>query len=256
MTVKTSKIVFHDPNDLFEENMPENSAHSTLIRYLANLLEWLYGDKNWYVVSNLLVQKLIENEQHETEEHYIAPDIALYKDIKLPLPVTIESWKLSEPNRPVFSVVFEVASRATWADDLGDKITDYAFFGAKEYFAYDPNDPPFYGKRTRLRGWKYVNGLAQEIKANAQGWLKSEELNSWLVPDSAFLQLYDLQGNRRLTKDEEIAQQARLEADQKITVLEQLEQAQIKVVAAEQARLDMERKLNEALQKLREAGLA
>lgn len=115
MTINTAKIIFHDPYNLFEEDMPESSVHSELIQYLTPLLKWIYRDKNWYIVSNLLVQKLVEDEQsHETEEHYIAPDVAVYKDVQLPLPVTIESWKLSQPNRPIFSVVFEIASRSTW----------------------------------------------------------------------------------------------------------------------------------------------
>lgn len=73
------------------------------------------------------------------------------------------------------------------------------------------------------------------------------------MPDNALLQLYDLQGNRRLTETEE---KERLATEQKNDVLKQLKQAQAKIVNIEQAQKDLERKLEEALQKLRDVGLA
>ena len=49
-----------------------------------------------------------------------------------------------------------------------------------------------------------------DMVANPAGWLWSEHLESWLVPDQAFLRLYDRHHQLRLTGEE--AQAQRVEA--------------------------------------------
>lgn len=270
MTIKNIKpqvteyVIYRDP-ELLEEDMPEADAHLSLILYLVPLLRWLYRDKNCYIGGNLLIiQPLVGGERQ------IAPDVAVFKNLTEPLNEgRLNSWRMSEPNRPAPVVTFEVASEKTWHDDLGKKISDYAELGVHEYFAYDPNTPPYWGINGRLRGWRYIKGQAEVLVPNKQGWLWSEELESWLVSDGRLLHLYDRQEQLRLTQAEEEHQarleerQARLQAERQIQAERQARQAERVALQAEQrarleaervAKQELEQKLQEALEKLRQLG--
>jgi hypothetical protein len=52
-----------------------------------------------------------------------------------------------------------------------------------------------------------------ELVANAEGWLWSEHLESWLVSDQAYLRLYDRHHQLRLTGEEALAQRAEVLAE-------------------------------------------
>ncbi len=109
--------------------------------------------------------------------------------------------------RPAPSVVFEISSKETWAEDLNLKPEQYRQMGVKEYFAYDPNVPTLWTEKrkkteVRLRGWSYEVGQMTELTLNADGWLWSAALNSWLGPDTEMLRLYDRDKKLRLTKAE------------------------------------------------------
>jgi hypothetical protein len=73
----------------------------------------------------------------------------------------------------------------------------------REYYAYDPNEPPYWPSSSgRLRGWWLAGGAVAEQAADARGWIWSAELESWLAPDGALLPLYDRDGQPRLTEGE------------------------------------------------------
>ncbi|MCG8351554.1 MAG: Uma2 family endonuclease [Chloroflexales bacterium] len=61
----------------------------------------------------------------------------------------MRSWRLYESERPPSQVVFEITSKDTWRDDLRAKLVQYAELGVQEYYAYDPNDPPYLAQSTR-----------------------------------------------------------------------------------------------------------
>ncbi len=105
--------------------------------------------------------------------------------------------------------------------------------GAREYVAYDPNDPPVWRGSQRQRlgrrllGWRYdAAGLPVALEPDEEGRLWSAALESWLAPDEDLLRLYDATGALRLTPDEAAAAQAqserraRLQAEQRVTALE------------------------------------
>ena len=52
----------------------------------------------------------------------------------------------------------------------------------------------------------------RKIRLNKQGWLWSQQLNSWLVPDSGYVRLYDRHHQLRLTGEEAQAWRADAEA--------------------------------------------
>lgn len=180
--------------------MGESLAQSQLILYLLQVLQWLYHNEQWFVVSDLNIYR-----QRRRYAYPLTPDVAVFKGIVIPPTGSrqFKSWRTYEPHRPAPHVVFEISSDSTWKDDIQKKHIQYGILGVSEYFAYDPNDPPYWNHNgITLRGWRYVNGKPQDLVADPYGRLWSEELESWLVPDGVFLRLFDPQGTRRLTEAE------------------------------------------------------
>ncbi|NWJ48727.1 MAG: Uma2 family endonuclease [Chloroflexi bacterium] len=186
---------YYDTHPTREDLMGESTSQSELIRYLVDVLLWLYRAENWFVVSNLNI--------YNTKDHLeypLAPDVAVFKGVQPPHS-GVRSWKMLLPERPAPSMVFEVCSEETITDDIEEKPEKYARLGVKEYFAYDPHEPVLRKKyAARLYGWRYnAEREAQRIESDAQGRLWSEELESWLAADGRYLRLYDAAGNLRLT---------------------------------------------------------
>jgi Uma2 family endonuclease len=252
MSIKPEMYIYIDPK--IEENMPESDDHSVLIEKLRPLLKWLYREQNWFITGNLLI---IQNTASTTRK--TSPDIAIFKGVQQPVSdTTITSWRIGEPNRPAPAVVFEVASEATWQNDVGDKVGEYGLLGVQEYFTYDPNMPPLWGvKNQRLRGWSY-NPVGQAIilETDERGWLWSEQLQAWLEPDSKTLHLCNQAGQRLLTEAE--TKQAALQAEQitrrAIRTKLKAEQTARKAaqVAEYQTRLAAEQRIQELETRLRE----
>ncbi len=129
-------------------------------------------------------------------------------------PDKLRSWRIGQPNRPAPTVTFEIASDSTWREDLQLKPEVYQEMGVKEYFAYDLGQPGFWRVKrkptpVRLRGWEYKGEAITELKPNPQGWLWSEQLNKWLVPDGRVLRIHTADGERCL--DELESQQAEMD---------------------------------------------
>lgn len=263
MTIKNIDVLTHvyiDPETV--EEMSEADEHTKLIQYLTTLLEWLYRDRDWYILSNI---KIIRRDPAIRQD--IAPDIAIVKNITLPITppnIPLSSWRIGQPNRPAPAVVFEVASKATWRNDINVKINEYRLLGVNEYFAYDPYTPALWAiNGVHLRGWRYIGGQAQELTLDARGWMRSEELDGWLVPDGKFLRLYNNQGHRYLSQGEEEHQarlqehQARLQERQARIQehrarLQERQTAERQLAAERLARQTAERRLAELEAKLRE----
>ncbi len=196
---------YYDTHFTRKDLMSEADAHFKLIKYLVTLLEWYYRLENCYIGANINVYQDPGKNQKP-----ISPDVMLVKNLVLAREERrkLKSWKMRLKNRPAPTVVFEISLGKTWREDLEQKPAQYLKLGVKEYFSYDPNDPtvwriePRQRAIVRLRGWSYKNGQIEEIQLNERGWLWSEELDSWLVPDEEFLRLYDLAGRRRLTGEE------------------------------------------------------
>lgn len=131
---------YYDWHPTKEDLMGESVPQDRLIEYLRDLL---FGKGN-FIVSNINIYQ----KSGDVREYPIAPDLALFKGVEVPEAEQnrMRSWKLYEPNRPAPSVVFEICSHETWYDDLHDKPSGYLRLGAKEYFAYDPEDPRFGAK--------------------------------------------------------------------------------------------------------------
>ncbi len=196
---------YWDTHPTKEDLMAQSDRQISLLTYLLALLRWLYRERDWFIGGDLNIYLQVD----PSENNYpIAPDVAVFKQAVESEIQTgrLRSWKMGQPNRPAPDVVFEIASKDTWREDLQTKPAQYQQLGVKEYFAYDPNSPQYWkNKSTRLRGWRYSGGQIVEMDANEQGWLWSAELRSWLVPDGKYLRLYDRQGRMRLNEAQEEA---------------------------------------------------
>ncbi len=141
-------------------------------------------------------------------EYPVAPDVAVIKGVAYKQ--FTRSWRVGKSG-PAPQVVFEIASEETWTKDLQEKPGKYASMGVQEYFAYDPHEVPLRAsKNRRLFGWRLdpATQSMKEIQPRSDGALWSHHLESWLVPDGAWLRLYDVQGQMRLTYGEAEAQRA------------------------------------------------
>lgn len=183
--------------------MGENSWHVGLIDYLKAVLHWLfrgqacaiYDNLNFYQTRNLM-------------EYPVAPDLAIIKGVEFR---NMRSWTIGRTG-PTPHVVFEILSEETWKKDLEEKPRKYARMGVQEYYAYDPNEPSIRrGTVLRLMSWQLDSKGRRmvEMPANQDGWLWSEHLESWLVPDQSYLRLYDRQHQLRLTGEEALAEKLR-----------------------------------------------
>ena len=137
---------------------------------------------------------------HE-EDVYVASNLILYFEEGEPLrrkdPDVLVAKKVGKHKRRSFRVweektfpcvLFEIASRKTWRNDIGEKRELYARLAIKEYFLFDPEarylEPP-------LQGFRSAHGKSIPIKANADGSLFSKELGLWLLPEGSTLRLLD-----------------------------------------------------------------
>src|SRR5262249_16460936 len=80
-----------------------------------------------------------------------------------------------------------------------------------EYFAYDPHPMPLAPQTTqRLFGWRLDPraGIMRPLSLRFHGYLRSLELDSYLLADGRWLRLYDPSWHLRLTEAEAAAQRA------------------------------------------------
>jgi Uma2 family endonuclease len=190
---------YYDSHPTNEDLVGESAAQSQLIFYLLKVLEWHYRAEECFVASNLNIYR-----ERQRNEYPLAPDVVIFKGVVAPNTADrqLGSWRLYEPNRPAPQVVFEISSEETWREDLEHKPAAYSSLGVREYYAYEPNDPPYWPKGGRLRGWWLESGIMTERLADQRGWIWSAELESWLVADGALLRLYDGDGIMRMTEGE------------------------------------------------------
>jgi Uma2 family endonuclease len=238
---------FPDLLELEEGEVADGGPQHALAHYLESLLKWFYRSLHWYVSGNMYI--LQENQPR------IAPDVFVcFTQLSEHEQDEISSWDMREPNRPAPRIVFEIASETTFEQDVTDKIASYQHMGVEEYFAYDPTTPHIWTSHSsRLRGWRYVDGNAIELIPDSRGWIWSQVLGKWLVPDGRYLRLYHTNGERVTTAEEEnvVLQQMVFVGNERIERMERwLEQEQERREKEQerQARLEAEHREKEAKQ--------
>jgi Uma2 family endonuclease len=171
-------------------------VHAQLVWYLVAVLRWLFRDALCAICENFAFFPPLKQPGPP-----VAPAIAVIKGVAL-RPLT--SWRV-QTTGPAPHVMFEILSAETWKKDLEEKPDLYAHLGVHEYFAYDPTPSPLApATRERLFGWRRdrLSGRLTPLRPNEDGFLWSEELASFLVPDEQLLRLADRNRQLRLTEAE------------------------------------------------------
>lgn len=194
---------FYDHDDNYyslrhERGDMPGTDHSDLEDYLMQLLIWLYRVEGFGIYRELNFYQT-----DDPMEKPVYPDLALLKSQKRTRHI---SYRLGKDGPPP-ELVIEIISRKTRKNDLVSKPKIYERWGVKEYFTYDPRQFKRKLKASRLTGWRWVDGSFKPIEADKNGWLWSEQLDSWLAPDGFMLRLYDKDKNRRLTEAETYARE-------------------------------------------------
>ena len=184
-----------------------NIKHNDLVDYLKQVLLWLYRFEKYQVNREVNFY-----ETANPNEKPLYPDIFVLKSSE-GFPAE-RGYRLGVDGPPP-EVIIEIASQKTIRVDLKEKPARYQAWGVAEYFVYDPRERKRKLKKPRLVGWRMVGGKYQELEPEANGWLWSEQLDSWLAPDEAYLRLYDADKNLRLTGIEAVSRREEFERAEK-----------------------------------------
>jgi Uma2 family endonuclease len=159
--------------------MGDTDFHNHAMRELFEGLEDFFALRPVYVASNLIMY-YEEGDPRKRRD----PDVLVAKNVGKHKRRSFRVWE--EKTFPC--VLFEIASRKTWRNDVGEKRVLYAQLNIKEYFIFDPEgrylDP-------LLQGFRAVKGKSIAIKPDGDGSLLSKELGLRLVPEGSSLRLVD-----------------------------------------------------------------
>jgi Uma2 family endonuclease len=175
----------------FEEYSPESIVHSELVRYLVDVLRWLFRRELCMICGNFAFFPPLGQ-----PDPPVAPDLAIIKGVPWR---PLNCWRIGTTG-PAPQVVFEILSDETWQKDLEEKPDLYGRLGVQEYFAYDPTPFPLApATRERLFGWRHDPLLHRmaSLVPNADGSLWSQGLGSFLVPDERMLRLTEAHAEAR-----------------------------------------------------------
>lgn len=194
---------YYDSHSPEEDLIDQTVWHTELTDYLKAVLNWLFHDQDCAIYRNLSFYHTLEFKTYP-----LAPDLAVIKGV----PFTyVSNWVVGQDG-PAPHVVFEILSDELWEKQMYEKPRMYANIGVQEYFAYDPYKPPIsQDTSSRLSGWRLDAQRKEMISIipNAEGWLWSEQLAGWLVPDGRYLRLYDRQHQLYLTETQTLTEKLR-----------------------------------------------
>ncbi|HKH46143.1 MAG TPA: Uma2 family endonuclease [Thermoanaerobaculia bacterium] len=151
-----------------------------------------------YVAGNLFLY-YVEGDRRAV----VCPDVFLVKGVpKQPKRRIYKLWE--EGHAP--SLVIEVTSLHTRAEDQKDKKKVYERLGVEEYFLHDP-----FGEYLSpvLQGFRLVEGRYRPLSPSPDGSLISNVTGLRLRPEGQRLRLLDLATGEPLLWDEEVREQAR-----------------------------------------------
>jgi hypothetical protein len=209
--------------------MGDTDFHNHAMRDICEGLEDFFATRPVYVASNLIMYYEQDDPRQRRD-----PDVLVAKNVGTHKRRSFRVWE--EKTLPC--VLFEIASRKTWRNDIGEKRDLYARLRIKEYFIFDPEgrylDPP-------LQGFRAVKGRSIQIEPGADGSLLSKELGLRLVPEGSSLRLVDAKTGAPIPTRLERAEQEKERAEeQKKRAQQEKERAEL-----ERKRAELERKRTE-----------
>jgi Uma2 family endonuclease len=191
---------YPDSNGRF---MGDTEFHNLAMIWLREALEDYFADApDVYVASNLVVYFTKRDPQIRKD-----PDVLVARKASGKHPRrSFRVWE--EKTKPC--TLFEIASKRTWRNDVGEKRELYARQAVKEYFIFDPEglylDPP-------LQGFRSVKRRSVPLEP-VSGGLVSRQLGLHLVAEGTMLRLSNHRTGQLLLTRAERADQEKQRADQ------------------------------------------
>jgi Uma2 family endonuclease len=193
-----------DPRFPDEDGRPmgDTDFHSEALILLRQALQdFLTGAAGWYVASNLILYWDYNNPMNRRD-----PDVLVARGVGSHRRRSFRVWE----EGTLTCVLFEVASRKTWRQDVGERRKLYAQIGVPEYFLFDPEarylNPP-------LQGFRLRKGVYARIRPAADGSLTSKQLGLRLVVEGPMLRLADLKTGKAVLTRAEQAERAERERE-------------------------------------------
>jgi Uma2 family endonuclease len=192
--------------DLYSDEPPlETYLHLQQMMLLIKCLDWLWRDRqDFFAAGNLTIYY---SPHQKKSEKFRGPDffVVLGTERK-----PRKSWVVWEEEGKYPNIIIEILSPKTAKCDRGLKKQIYQdTFRTADYFWFDPDTLEF-------RGFQLIQGQYQELQANEEGRLWSQQLGLYLGIHNSQLRFFTNQGELVLTP-EEVAERGQ----ERVALLEQ-----------------------------------
>ncbi|ELP54775.1 hypothetical protein O53_3600 [Microcystis aeruginosa TAIHU98] len=178
------KIIFPKSDLLSDESPMETELHLRQLMLLIQSLELLWKDRqDFYAFGNLTIYY---SPNQRKSEYFRGPDFFVVLGVaRKPR----KSWVVWEEDGKYPHVIIDILSDSTAETDRGLKKEIYQeTFWTPNYFWFDPTSLEF-------KGFQLMAGKYEEIAANEQGWLWSQQLELFLGVHDSQLRFLPLKVN-------------------------------------------------------------
>ncbi|MCZ8065574.1 MAG: Uma2 family endonuclease [Microcystis sp.] len=192
------EIIFPKSDLLSDEPPMETELHLRQLMLLIQSLELLWKDRqDFYAFGNLTIYY---SPNQRKSEYFRDPDFFVVLGVaRKPR----KSWVVWEEEGKYPHVIIEILSDSTAETDRGLKKEIYQeTFRTPNYFWFDPNSLEF-------KGFQLMLGKYEEIAANEQGWLWSQQLELFLGIHDSQLRFFTPEGKLVPTPEEVAEKMAR-----------------------------------------------
>ncbi len=163
------------------EPMGESGIHVLATLHLLDALRYfLHQHLDIYVIADMFLYY-----EEGKPRSVRAPDVMVVKGVDASYErKTFKTWE----EEAVPSLIIEITSQSTAAEDITTKYNLYESLGVSEYFIFDPLEEYIAGQ---LRGFRLVRNRYAPIRVNRDGTLTSQELHARLQPEDYLLRVID-----------------------------------------------------------------
>jgi Uma2 family endonuclease len=185
------KIIFPYCDLVSDEPPMETELHLRQLMLLIQSLELLWKDRqDFYAFGNLTIYY---SPNQRKSEYFRGPDFFVVLGVaRKPR----KSWVVWEEEGKYPHVIIEILSDSTAETDRGLKKEIYQeTFRTPNYFWFDPTSLEF-------KGFQLMAGKYEEIAANEQGWLWSQQLELFLGVHDSQLRFFTPEGKLVPTPEE------------------------------------------------------
>ncbi|MFM7908389.1 MAG: Uma2 family endonuclease [Microcystis sp.] len=192
------EIIFPKSDLLSDEPPMESYLHLQQMILLLKCLEWYWQDRDDFFVAGNLTIYYSPNQRKS--EYFRGPDFFVVLGVaRKPR----KSWVVWEEEGKYPHVIIEILSDSTAETDRGLKKEIYQeTFRTPNYFWFDPTSLEF-------KGFQLMAGKYEEIAANEQGWLWSQQLELFLGVHDSQLRFFTPEGKLVPTPEEVAEKMAR-----------------------------------------------